>query len=111
GTAPPFTCQNGRDAVAQQKSFAKIDFSKACPTVNQVACDGSQVAKCAPGAGGVNSWVLSPCAAGTSCFALPLVNKPGTSVTCDTQADRDARVNNALATCPKKVKRSKMLRK
>ena len=27
-----------------------------------------------------------------SCTALPLANKPGTSVTCDTQADADARI-------------------
>ncbi|CAG8546752.1 11553_t:CDS:2 [Acaulospora morrowiae] len=108
---PPFTCQNGRDAVALQKSFAKIDFTKPCPTLNQIACDGDSTAKCTPGADGNNVWSIQPCAATLKCFALPLVNKAGTSVTCDTQADRDDRVNRALATCPKKKKRSMRMRK
>jgi hypothetical protein len=40
--------------------------------------------------------LLTPCANGLTCTALPLVNKPGTSVTCDTQADATARVAQAL---------------
>ena len=39
---------------------------------------------------------LTPCANGLTCTALPLVNKPGTSVTCDTQADSAARITQAL---------------
>ena len=35
--------------------------------------------------------VTSPCAGGTQCFVLPLVNKPGTSVACSTEADKAAR--------------------
>ncbi|KAF8503102.1 hypothetical protein BU17DRAFT_101799 [Hysterangium stoloniferum] len=35
-----------------------------------------------------------------NCVALPLVNKPGTSITCDTTADRDARIAATGATHP-----------
>ena len=32
------------------------------------------------------------CAATTQCFALPLVNKPGSSLACTTQDDAAARI-------------------
>ncbi|KAF8513823.1 hypothetical protein BU17DRAFT_6346, partial [Hysterangium stoloniferum] len=43
-------------------------------------------------------FLLTSCAVGTICIALPLVNKPGTSITCDTAADRDARIAATGAT-------------
>ncbi|KAF8516012.1 hypothetical protein BU17DRAFT_51227, partial [Hysterangium stoloniferum] len=45
-------------------------------------------------------FLLTSCAVGTICVALPLVNKPGTSITCDTTADRDARIAATGATHP-----------
>ena len=36
-------------------------------------------------------FVISGCATGTKCFALPLVNKAGTSIACTTEEDATAR--------------------
>jgi hypothetical protein len=60
-------------------------------TGEEVVCLGTAIGQC------VNSKLVkvSDCAGGTSCFVLPLVNKPGTSVSCDTQADKDARFTAA----------------
>jgi hypothetical protein len=52
-----------------------------------VVCLGSAIGQCVNG----KLVKVSDCSGGTSCFVLPLVNKPGTSVSCDTQADKDAR--------------------
>jgi hypothetical protein len=38
------------------------------------------------------------CSAGTQCFALPLVNKQGTTITCATQKDAEERISNTGAT-------------
>ena len=59
----------------------------------QTACINGDLAQCVGG-----QFVTTPCSAGLTCLALPLVNKPGTSVTCDTQADADARIATALGT-------------
>jgi hypothetical protein len=42
--------------------------------------------------------VMQGCAAGTTCVALPNVNKAGTSISCDTQADAEARMTAAGVT-------------
>lgn len=59
----------------------------------QQACISSQFAQCVDG-----SWVLTPCGSPLSCFALPLVNKRGTSITCDSRADATARFQQAGVT-------------
>jgi hypothetical protein len=41
---------------------------------------------------------VTACSGGTQCFALPLVNKAGTSLTCDSQADAEARITATGAT-------------
>ena len=51
-----------------------------------MACITSQFAQCVEG-----KWALTPCAEDLKCFALPLVNKAGTSIVCDTQDDALAR--------------------
>jgi hypothetical protein len=56
-------------------------------TGQDVVCLGSAIGQCVNG----KLVKVSDCSGGTSCFVLPLVNKPGTSVSCDTQADKDAR--------------------
>lgn len=84
-----------------------------CDTGDQ-ACVGGDFAQCVDGA-----WVAQACGSGetyaftcapqalhishmfvfdTSCAALPLVNSKGTSITCDTQSDIDARIAATGAT-------------
>lgn len=81
--------QNAADAISQQNADNALTASSPC-TNGQIHCVGGQVGQCTGG-----KFALSSCAAGTQCFVLPLVNKAGTSVTCDTQADRDARIKAA----------------
>lgn len=51
------------------------------------ACVNGGFAQCVGG-----KFVITQCAGGTVCMALPLVNSPGTSITCTTQADAQARI-------------------
>ncbi|KAF7430810.1 hypothetical protein PC9H_006522 [Pleurotus ostreatus] len=91
GTASgDFKAQNGRDAQALNAQFASLTPSSSCQDGAQ-ACVNGAFAQCVGG-----KFVLSPCAATLTCAALPLVNKPGTSITCTTQADADARIATAL---------------
>jgi hypothetical protein len=57
------------------------------------ACIGSGFAQCVNG-----KFVVTPCGATLTCAALPLVNKPGTSITCTTQADAATRIKATGAT-------------
>jgi hypothetical protein len=43
-------------------------------------------------------FVIVGCSAGTQCFALPLVNKQGTTITCATQKDAEERISDTGAT-------------
>ncbi|KIJ32323.1 hypothetical protein M422DRAFT_783466 [Sphaerobolus stellatus SS14] len=81
-----FTLQNGEDAISLNNSFNGLATDSPC-TEGATACVNQQFAQCVGG-----QFALTPCAASTVCAALPLVNKPGTSVTCTTPADRDARI-------------------
>ncbi|KAI0674970.1 hypothetical protein C8Q78DRAFT_1075320 [Trametes maxima] len=87
-----FTLQNGQAALAQNQQFASLSASSPC-TAGQNACVNGEFAQCVNG-----HFVLQPCAGGLVCAALPLVNSPGTSVTCTTTADRDARIAATGAT-------------
>ncbi|KAJ7480126.1 hypothetical protein B0H11DRAFT_1916261 [Mycena galericulata] len=78
----------GRDCT----KFATLTPTSAC-TTGQDACVNQQFAQCVS-----DAFVLQPCAGGTICAALPLVNSAGTSVTCTTQADLDARIAATGAT-------------
>ncbi|CAG8733965.1 5469_t:CDS:2, partial [Ambispora leptoticha] len=60
------------------------------------ACINGQFAQCS----GKNQWSLTKCNAGLTCCALPLRNKPGTSVACDTKEDQAARIKEGKAACP-----------
>jgi len=80
-----FTLKNGQDAQALNKQFQSLTPNSACNSGD--ACVGSQVAKCVDG-----KFVLSSCTPKLQCVVLPLVNKPGTSVTCDTAKDANARI-------------------
>ncbi|RPD63936.1 hypothetical protein L226DRAFT_520630 [Lentinus tigrinus ALCF2SS1-7] len=81
-----FTLQNGQDAIALNQKFATLTPDSPC-NAGDNACVNSEFAQCVNG-----KFVLQPCAGGLVCAALPLVNSPGTSVTCTTAADRDARI-------------------
>ncbi|KAI0291076.1 hypothetical protein B0F90DRAFT_407732 [Multifurca ochricompacta] len=86
-----FTLKNGQDAQALNRKFQSLSANSPC-TTNEVGCIKGQFAKCDNG-----KFVLSPCAATLQCVALPLVNSPGTSVTCDTKADAAARIGRTGA--------------
>ncbi|KAF8060761.1 hypothetical protein FPV67DRAFT_1423415 [Lyophyllum atratum] len=87
--APPakgFALQNGKDAKALNAQFATLTAASPCNAGDQ-ACVAGGFAQCVGG-----KFVITQCAGGTICAALPLVNKPGTSITCTTQPDVDARI-------------------
>ncbi|CAG8657281.1 4669_t:CDS:2, partial [Ambispora leptoticha] len=84
--------QNALDAIALNKSFASLTPNSSCdPTTQANACVNNQVAQCVGG-----KFTLTACSPGLQCVALPLLLKSGTSITCDTAADRDARIQDAL---------------
>jgi len=86
-----FTLQNGQEAQALNKKFQSLTANSPC-TAGEEACVQGKLAQCVG-----NKFELSSCAATLQCVALPLVNKPGTSVTCDTLADAEARIANTGA--------------
>jgi hypothetical protein len=87
-----FHLQNGRDAQSLNAKFSSLDATSSC-TDGETACVDGKVAQCANGV-----FSIEACGSGTQCFALPLVNKPGTSVTCDTEDDALKRINDTGAT-------------
>ncbi|KAH7912983.1 hypothetical protein BJ138DRAFT_1124720 [Hygrophoropsis aurantiaca] len=86
-----FVLQNGIDAINQNNEFKTLTSSSSCTSGD--ACVNSQFAQCVSG-----SYVLTPCGSSLICAALPLVNSAGTSITCTTQADVDARIAATGAT-------------
>ncbi|EIW58849.1 uncharacterized protein TRAVEDRAFT_149286 [Trametes versicolor FP-101664 SS1] len=87
-----FTLQNGKDAIALNDKFSKLTPDSSCQT-GEDACVDNKFAQCVSG-----KFVLQQCGGGTICAALPLVNSAGTSITCTTAADRDARIAATGAT-------------
>ncbi|KAI0362397.1 hypothetical protein OH77DRAFT_1390167 [Trametes cingulata] len=81
-----FTLQNGKDAQKLNAKFASLSANSPC-TSGEVACVRGAFAQCVNG-----KFVSTPCAGGLTCVALPLVNSPGTSVTCDTEQDAADRI-------------------
>lgn len=84
--AKPFTLSNGQDAQALNAKFATLTADSPCTDGDQ-ACVNGGFAQCVGG-----KFVIQGCAGGLQCFALPLVNAKGTSITCSTEADADARI-------------------
>ncbi|KAF8588810.1 hypothetical protein K439DRAFT_1334529, partial [Ramaria rubella] len=80
--------QNGAAAQKLNAQFASLKKTDSC-NGSDMACVGGSFAQCVNG-----KWVTTECAVGLGCFALPLVNSVGTSITCDTQADAEARIAN-----------------
>jgi len=99
--APPAPANNappaGKDAdgrAAQQLNakFATLTPESQC-SVGELACVQSAFAQCVEG-----KFVSTPCATGTICAALPLVNKSGTVITCTTESDAISRIQATGAT-------------
>ncbi|KAI0819585.1 hypothetical protein BC628DRAFT_1332503 [Trametes gibbosa] len=87
-----FTLKNGKDAIALNDKFKGLTADSACQT-GEDACVNDKFAQCVGG-----KFVLQSCGGGLICAALPLVNSAGTSITCTTAADRDARIAATGAT-------------
>ncbi|CAE7073505.1 unnamed protein product [Rhizoctonia solani] len=88
----PFQLQNGKDAQKLNKSFQSLTADSSCNDGEQACVDGG-FAQCVGG-----EFQVTACSGGLQCFALPLVNKAGTSITCDTEADAAARIAATGAT-------------
>lgn len=78
--------ENGQDAIALNDKFQGLKDGDAC-NAGENACIDGKFAQCVGG-----TFSSQPCAPGTICAALPLVNSRGTSITCTTQADMDRRI-------------------
>jgi len=94
-STPSFLLQNGKDAAALNAKFKSLKATSKC-TSGDVACIGTKFAQCDH-----DKFVVTPCGEGTICAALPLVLKAGTSITCTTAADRDARIASTGASSSK----------
>ncbi|PPQ90738.1 hypothetical protein CVT25_010126 [Psilocybe cyanescens] len=88
-----FKLANGKAAQALNAKFLSLTADSPC-TAGENACIGSSFAQCVGG-----KFVAQSCgAAPLTCAALPLVNAPGTSITCTTLADAAARIAATGAT-------------
>ncbi|KAF5351541.1 hypothetical protein D9758_007245 [Tetrapyrgos nigripes] len=87
-----FKLQNGLDAQGLNEEFASLTADSSCEE-GENACVNGGFAQCVGG-----SFVITKCAAGLTCAALPLVNSPGTSIACTTTADAEARIAASGAT-------------
>jgi hypothetical protein len=87
-----FHLSNGQAAQKQNAEFASLTPDSGC-TAGPNACVNGDFGQCVG-----NKYVTTPCGATLQCHALPLVNSPGTSVTCTTEADAIARIAATGAT-------------
>jgi len=92
GSSTSFQLQNGQDAQKLNAKFATLTASSSCSEGDQ-ACVNGGFAQCVGG-----KFVITQCAATTTCAALPLVNKEGTSIACTTESDAEARITATGAT-------------
>ena len=108
-----FLLANGEDAQQQNAEFATLTANSSCTGKRTVAfrypsasvlthifsvegedaCVNGEFAQCISGA-----YVLQSCGSGLSCYALPLVNSVGTSITCTTESDAETRIAATGAT-------------
>ncbi|KAH9948023.1 hypothetical protein B0H21DRAFT_690852, partial [Amylocystis lapponica] len=86
GSPVSFQLQNAIDAQKLNAQFTTLTASSSC-SEGQQACVTSALAQCNNG-----TWALTSCSAATSCVALPLVNKPGTNITCGDVADAVSKI-------------------
>jgi len=90
--APAFALSNGQKAQQLNAGFASLTADSSCTEGDQ-GCENGQFAQCVGG-----KFVSTECAGGLKCFALPLVNKLGTTVTCTSDDDAAARIKATGAT-------------
>ncbi|KIJ68783.1 hypothetical protein HYDPIDRAFT_147368 [Hydnomerulius pinastri MD-312] len=86
-----FQLQNGIDAINLNNQFQTLTPTSPCTSGD--ACVNNEFAQCVNG-----QYVLQACNTGLICAALPLVNSAGTSITCTTQSDVNARIAATGAT-------------
>jgi hypothetical protein len=91
-SAKGFQLQNGQDAQKLNAKFSQLTASSSCTDGDQ-ACVNQGFAQCVGG-----KFQVTKCSASTICAALPLVNKPGTSIACTTESDALARIKATGAT-------------
>ncbi|THU88905.1 hypothetical protein K435DRAFT_679024, partial [Dendrothele bispora CBS 962.96] len=84
--------QNAITAQGLNAKFATMSESDSCQD-GQTACISNGFAQCVG-----SKWQVQACTGDLQCFALPLVNSQGTSLTCDTPEDAAARFQNAGVT-------------
>ncbi|KAJ8494940.1 hypothetical protein ONZ45_g13065 [Pleurotus djamor] len=82
----PFTLANGQEAKALNAQFPSLSEDSPCQD-GQNACIQGKFAQCVGG-----RFVVTPCGGGSQCFALPLVNSAGTSITCANADEAAARI-------------------
>ena len=92
GSGSGLQLQNGKDAQDLNAKFQTLSASSPCDA-GENACVGDAFAQCVNG-----EFVITNCAGGLVCAALPLVNAPGTSITCTTQQDAIDRITRTGAT-------------
>jgi len=86
-----FKLQNGKDAQKLNAQFSQLTENSSC-TDGQNACVSEKFGQCVGG-----KFSTTSCSGGLVCAALPLVNSPGTSVTCTTEQDALTRIANTGA--------------
>ncbi|KDQ61048.1 hypothetical protein JAAARDRAFT_32043 [Jaapia argillacea MUCL 33604] len=86
---PIIHLQNGLAAQSLNAHFSTLTAQSTCtPSIHSdPVCLGGQLAKCVDG-----KYKVMGCDSGTTCFALPLVNTPGTRVACTTLSDARSRI-------------------
>ena len=105
-----FKLQNGKDAQKLNAQFSQLTADSSCTGQSslfqpcnyhrfidsrvdgQNACVSGKFAQCAGG-----KFSTTSCSGNLVCAALPLVNSPGTSITCTTQQDALTRIANTGA--------------
>lgn len=88
-----FALSNGEHAQQLNAKFATLSGDSPCEA-GENACIGTLFAQCVNG-----KFVTTSCGPDPlTCAALPLVNSPGTSITCTTKADAETRIANTGAT-------------
>src|SRR5215210_4378975 len=84
--AQDFRKKNADDAEKLTNDFKSLTPNSPCQDGNN-ACIKDQFAQCVNG-----KFVLTSCSGNLKCVVLPLVNKPGTSITCSTEQDQLNRI-------------------
>lgn len=74
-----FTLANGKAAQALNAQTASLSADDPCTDGDQACLAEGFFGQCVGG-----KWAVTPCAGGLRCFALPLVNKSGTSLSVRT---------------------------